>query len=375
MEEENVMLSLLQRRNGVVSQTLDLDLVSSDDVLSSYTSLKDILPSTSTTVDSPAVFSAVSMAGPIRNRLVKQAACSYLQPSTPTPPSNPSFLSRVSSSLFRLFSAFFDSLLSLFPSPQKIFRAYKSAIMDQPPSPGTKSVNLRECMESLLSFTLRSHLDEAVPSLDLDLTRDLCLHLLEEETDSTGEKPAVYKLLARALSECLTSEEHVDKNPNLEKYREVFHGFGHDLVNMLKKVNFELHVQEPYFTQLKNGMKTAEGRCAVGDYNRISPGAFILFNKCLLLEVQDVHFYTSFSEMLRVEGLDKVLPGVESIEEGVQVYRNFYPEEKERMNGVVAILVAKPVDQPYVALAGVLSELKSTGIKSLLDDYTAQVTL
>ncbi|XP_010515716.1 PREDICTED: uncharacterized protein LOC104791506 [Camelina sativa] len=128
MEAENLMnLSLLQRRN--VSRNLDLELVSavnksSDDPLPYYTSLKDLLPSSSTTVDSPAVTSAAS--GPtirIRNRLVKQAACAYLQPSTPTPSSNPSFLRRVSSSFIRLFSALFDSLLRMFPSPRKIFRA------------------------------------------------------------------------------------------------------------------------------------------------------------------------------------------------------------------------------------------------------------
>ncbi|AEE78954.1 hypothetical protein [Arabidopsis thaliana] len=133
MEAENLMnLSLLQRRNGAVSQTLDLELVSvnksSEDPLPCYTSLKDILPSSSTTVDSPAISFAVASAvsGPtitIRNRLVKQAACSYLQPSTPTPSSNPSFLRRVSSSFIRLVSAFFDALLRIFPSPQKIFRA------------------------------------------------------------------------------------------------------------------------------------------------------------------------------------------------------------------------------------------------------------
>ncbi|XP_018491394.1 uncharacterized protein LOC130502717 isoform X1 [Raphanus sativus] len=250
--------------------------------------------------------------------------------------------------------------------------------MEQPQSPGTKSVEIGETMEPLLRFTLRSHWDETAQSLDLELPRDLCIHLLEEEedTDST-EKPAMYKILARALSECLTSEEQsfsVDKGSNFEKYSNLFHGLGHDLVNMLKKVNFELHVQEPYFTQLKDGLKTTEGRCAVGDYMRIGSGDFILFNKCLLLKVQDVCYYTSFSEMLRGEGLAKVLPGVESIEEGVGVYRNFYSEEKERMNGVVAIRVVKPVEQPYAALAGVLSELKSTGIKGLLDDYTGRVT-
>ncbi|XP_012833065.1 PREDICTED: uncharacterized protein LOC105953929 [Erythranthe guttata] len=38
-----------------------------------------------------------------------------------------------------------------------------------------------------------------------------------------------------------------------------------------------------------------------------------------------------------MESLAKVLPGVPSIEEGVQIYRNFYSEEKERLNGVTAI--------------------------------------
>jgi len=94
----------------------------------SLTFTSPLLPSSSTTVDSPAISFAVASAvsGPtitIRNRLVKQAACSYLQPSTPTPSSNPSFLRRVSSSFIRLVSAFFDALLRIFPSPQKIFRA------------------------------------------------------------------------------------------------------------------------------------------------------------------------------------------------------------------------------------------------------------
>lgn len=49
------------------------------------------------------------------------------------------------------------------------------------------------------------------------------------------EKPAVYRLLARALSECLTSE--ADKNSNLEKYS---NGLGHDLVNVCKYENLVL---------------------------------------------------------------------------------------------------------------------------------------
>lgn len=41
--------------------------------------------------------------------------------------------------------------------------------------------------------------------------------------------------------------------------------------------------------------------------------------------------------MLEKEGLENVLPGVKSIEEGIQVYRRFYDEEKEKKYGVVAI--------------------------------------
>lgn len=64
----------------------------------------------------------------------------------------------------------------------------QSERMERPHSPGTKSVDIGETLESLLRFTLRSHLDETVQSLDLDLPRDLCFHLLEEEdTDSTGK--------------------------------------------------------------------------------------------------------------------------------------------------------------------------------------------
>ncbi|PSS24056.1 Zinc finger protein like [Actinidia chinensis var. chinensis] len=141
---------------------------------------------------------------------------------------------------------------------------------------------------------------------------------------------------------------------------------GSELLSVLKTVDFELHVQEPFFTQLKDGLKTVEGRCAVGNYNRIASGSLILFNKCLVLQVQDVHRYASFSEMFGAGSLTKVLPGVETIEEGVQIYRKFYSEEKERSNGVLAIVVTKPAAQPFISLASMLSGLSYGGLQRLL---------
>ncbi|MCO5601858.1 hypothetical protein L7F22_055983 [Adiantum nelumboides] len=57
-----------------------------------------------------------------------------------------------------------------------------------------------------------------------------------------------------------------------------------------------------------------------------------------------VNHFCSFYEMLEVEGMDRVLPGVTSIEEGVAIYRSFYSKEKEFSRGVLAIYV-KRIDE------------------------------
>ena len=47
--------------------------------------------------------------------------------------------------------------------------------------------------------------------------------------------------------------------------------------------------------------------------------------------------YPSFGEMLRKEGVDIVLPGVEGIRLGVNAYRNYYTVQEENRYGVLAI--------------------------------------
>ena len=43
--------------------------------------------------------------------------------------------------------------------------------------------------------------------------------------------------------------------------------------------------------------------------------------------------------MLQTEGLDKALPGIDDMDKGVQVYRQFYTEEEEKESGVFAIQI------------------------------------
>ncbi|KAI8002429.1 hypothetical protein LOK49_LG08G02036 [Camellia lanceoleosa] len=258
-----------------------------------------------------------------------------------------------------------------------------------PPSPGVSPVQLEDCIQELLKFTL----DGTLVGLDIGLSKDYCSNLLKDDpvspnpnntSHTTGFSEGVptyplYKLLASALYHSISFATfhrpydtmaliHDDTSfkQKEDEWIELVVGKGSELLKVLKNVDFELHVQEPFFSQLKDGVKTVEGRCAVGDYNRIVSGALILLNKCLVLQVQDVRRYASFSEMLEAESLTKVLPGVKAIEEGVEIYQKFYSEEKERSNGVLAICVTKPAAQPYISLASILSGLSYGGLQRLL---------
>ncbi|KAL7106214.1 hypothetical protein ACP275_07G098100 [Erythranthe tilingii] len=249
-----------------------------------------------------------------------------------------------------------------------------------PSSPGVSPIKLKECMEELLKFTLLSSIQG---KLQTGLSDEYCDGLLRDDPSNllpiTNETckgvPSypLYKRVASSLYESIILE--------------------HRLQHVLNEVDFELHVQEPFFSQLNDGFKTVEGRvttrakCMVVNMRNpqechnltfileysfffirteIQSGHLLLFNKCLILEVQDVRYYTSFHDMLQMESLAKVLPGVPSIEEGVQIYRNFYSEEKERSNGVIAICVTKPTSQLYVIMASILSGLSCGGVQKLL---------
>ncbi|XP_021821592.1 uncharacterized protein LOC110763145 [Prunus avium] len=254
-------------------------------------------------------------------------------------------------------------------------------------------VNLKDTIEELLKFTLQSCTNGTL-EIDLGLPKELCSRLLKPEPNdlsspshfdsSTGIFEGIppyplYKRLALALHESIASGTLFGSCNNMaiihqesalkekeNEWQKLISEKGSELVNVLKTVKIELHVQEPFFSQLKDGLKTIEGRCALGNCSRIDSGSLILFNKCLLFEVQDIHSYSSFSDMMEAEGLSKVLPGVETIEEGAQIYRKFYTEEKERSNGVLAICVSKFPLQPYISLARMLFGLSLGGLQGLL---------
>ncbi|PKU70156.1 hypothetical protein MA16_Dca010276 [Dendrobium catenatum] len=198
-----------------------------------------------------------------------------------------------------------------------------------PPSPRAAPVFLTDCLEELLRLTLSASLLED-SDVSLGFSRLYCDNLLRDDPflspshiSSTAVKgvPAypLYKHLARALEGCISSGKFLRGLGSVKGLREdeffmlkqrewdrLIMEKGAELVNMMESVEFELHVQEPFFSQLRVGMKTAEGRCATEDYNSGT--------------LQDVRYYRSFSEMLEVE-LANALPGIPTVEEGKPVLR------------------------------------------------------
>jgi len=102
---------------------------------------------------------------------------------------------------------------------------------------------------------------------------------------------------------------------------------------------------DPWYSLIKNGVKTVEGRINKPLYSDLVEDQIIKitnpevkkeFIKCSILEI--VH-YSTFREMIIGEKLENVLPIVETIDEGVNIYREFYSEEDELKMGVVAIRI------------------------------------
>lgn len=104
------------------------------------------------------------------------------------------------------------------------------------------------------------------------------------------------------------------------------------------------HRAEPYFTFLKNGQKTIEGRVKKGWYQYVTVGDHIqVFNEeetdMIETKVKRVSTYDPIKAMLESEELKKLLPDADSIDNGIQIYRQFYTPEQEEEFGVVAIEV------------------------------------
>ena len=100
---------------------------------------------------------------------------------------------------------------------------------------------------------------------------------------------------------------------------------------------------DPWFTYIKEGKKVVEGRLDSNKYKKLTINSYITLydakdeNDFIVVRIMDIVKYKSFRDMIETETLNKVLPDIDTIDDGVAVYRQFYSEKIEKDKGVIAI--------------------------------------
>ena len=106
-----------------------------------------------------------------------------------------------------------------------------------------------------------------------------------------------------------------------------------------------LSLKKTYFDAIKTGLKTVEGRVNSSKFNSLRPGLEISFSceathEILFCTLEAIHIYQDFRSMLLAEGIENMLPGINSLEVGVALYESF-PGYKElvKENGAIAMRI------------------------------------
>ena len=91
-------------------------------------------------------------------------------------------------------------------------------------------------------------------------------------------------------------------------------------------------IKRIYFEQLKSGNKTLEIRAGYPQIKKAQKGDIITFENYGFNEfdVIQVRIYNTISEMLNIEGVDKVLPGM-TYNAALHTLQKIYPKEKEKL--------------------------------------------
>jgi ASC-1-like (ASCH) protein len=117
------------------------------------------------------------------------------------------------------------------------------------------------------------------------------------------------------------------------EYRDLF-------LCLVYRMLYRKHVSEPWFSLIASGAKTCEGRLWKGDFRTMGVGDVLEFyceDRVCRARIVGISVYDSFGGYLLGEGLDRCLPGIGSLKEGVAVYRQYYSERDESASGVVGI--------------------------------------
>jgi ASC-1-like (ASCH) protein len=106
----------------------------------------------------------------------------------------------------------------------------------------------------------------------------------------------------------------------------------------------ELTLNTPWFQFVKEGSKTYEGRALFSTIKRLQIGDQIRFShhteasfEPFCKNIKAIWKFSTFEQALKNLPLDKVLPGVRTVEEGVQIYFGYVSLGTQKLKGVCMI--------------------------------------
>jgi ASC-1-like (ASCH) protein len=99
---------------------------------------------------------------------------------------------------------------------------------------------------------------------------------------------------------------------------------------------YKKNLSEPWFSLIKLGIKDVEGRLNKGDFANMNIGDFILFTNNELgferkfkIVIKNISYYDNFQTYLENETLERCLPCIDNIEDGLNVYYKYYKKSDE----------------------------------------------
>ena len=103
----------------------------------------------------------------------------------------------------------------------------------------------------------------------------------------------------------------------------------------------DIHCEEPWFSLLRSGEKTVEGRKNSPKYSSLAEGEQIRFycgDESFNCKITKINYYETLEAYLN-ENLNSALPGIFSIREGKEIYCQWNTEDEINQVGFLGINV------------------------------------
>ena len=103
----------------------------------------------------------------------------------------------------------------------------------------------------------------------------------------------------------------------------------------------KMSLNSPWFELVRDGIKTYEGRRMTDGVRAMRVGDVVEFSRhkddsseLFRTTVVDMTYFSSFKSALEKLGVERVLPSVSTVADGVEIYKKYVSEKTQKLDGV-----------------------------------------